>query len=82
MAGPSLAGVKARTEALLVSGKYTGKAKDVAAYLHESIVAPSAHLVPGDMYSAGGTSFMPTTYEKDLKPEQIDQLVAYLSSLK
>lgn len=82
MAGPSLAGVKARTEALLQSGQYKGKASDVAGYLHESIAEPSAHLVPGAMYSADGTSFMPTTYGKDLTPAQIDQLVAYLSSLR
>ncbi|WP_313148069.1 c-type cytochrome, partial [Diaphorobacter nitroreducens] len=82
MAGPSLAGVKGRTEALLGSADYKGQAKDVAAYLHESIVSPSAHLVPGPMYSADGTSFMPTTYAKDLTAEQIDQLVAYLMSMK
>lgn len=82
MAGPSLAGVKGRTEALLASGGYKGQAKDVAGYLHESIVEPSAHLVPGPMYSADGTSFMPNTYGKDLTPEQIDQLVAYLMSIK
>lgn len=82
MAGPSLAGVKARTEALLQSGPYKGEAKDVAGYLRESIVKPSAHLVPGAMYSADGTSFMPNTYAKDLTAEQISHLVAYLSSLK
>ena len=82
MAGPSLAGVKARTEALLASGNYKGKATDVSGYLHESIQEPSAHLVAGAMYSADGTSFMPNTYAKDLTPEQIDELVAYLSSLK
>jgi len=34
------------------------------------------------MYSANGVSFMPDTFGKTLTPEQIDQLVAYLSSLK
>jgi nitric oxide reductase subunit C len=34
------------------------------------------------MYSTNGVSFMPTTYGKDLQPEQIDQLVAYLATLK
>ena len=82
MAGPSLSGLSARTEKLLASGEYKGKAKDLAGYIHESITAPSAHLVPGPMYSANGASFMPTTYAKDLTPVQIDQLVAYLSSLK
>jgi nitric oxide reductase subunit C len=82
MAGPSLSGLVARTEALMASGQYKGKATDLAGYIHESIVEPSAHVVPGPMYSASGVSFMPTTYAKDLTPAQIDQLAAYLSSLK
>ncbi|QGZ38477.1 nitric oxide reductase, NorC subunit apoprotein [Pseudoduganella flava] len=81
MAGPSLAGVGARATQLLASG-YDGKATDVAGYLRESITQPSAHVVPGAMYSANGVSFMPATYGKDLTPQQVDQLVAYLSSLK
>jgi nitric oxide reductase subunit C len=82
LAGPSLAGVSARAEALLAAPDYTGEAKDVAGYLRESITTPSAHRVSGKMYSANGVSFMPSNYAKDLKPEQIEALVAYLSSLK
>ncbi|MGB4912206.1 MAG: cytochrome c [Candidatus Dechloromonas phosphoritropha] len=82
MAGPSFSGLAARTEKLLASGEYKGKAKDLASYIHESILEPSAYVVPGPMYSASGVSFMPTTYGKDLTPAQIDQLAAYLSSLK
>ena len=82
MAGPSLSGLEARTAPLLASPEYKGKAKDLAGYIRESITEPSAHVVPGPMYSANGASFMPTTYAKDLTPAQIDQLVAYLSSLK
>jgi len=82
MAGPSLAGLTARTQALLASSDNKSQARDVAGYIRESITSPSAHLVPGPMYSANGVSFMPTTYAKDLTPAQIDQLVAYLSSLK
>lgn len=82
MAGPSLSGLAERTEKLLVSGEYKGKAKDLAGYIHESILEPSAYVVPGPMYSASGVSFMPTTYGKDLTPAQIDELAAYLSSLK
>ena len=82
LAGPSLAGVSARTQTLIASPAYTGQAKDVAGYLREAIITPSAHRVPGDMYSANGVSFMPSTYGKDLKPEQLEALVAYLSSLK
>jgi nitric oxide reductase subunit C len=82
MAGPSLAGITSRTEALLASGQYKGKAKDLAGYLREAVVEPSAHLVPGAMYSANGVSFMPNTYGQSLTPQQLDQLVAYLSTLK
>jgi nitric oxide reductase subunit C len=82
LAGPSLAGLATRAEKLIGSGEYKGGAKDVAGYIRESIVTPSAHIVPGPSYSANGQSFMPTTYSKDLKPEQIDQLVAFLASLK
>jgi nitric oxide reductase subunit C len=82
MAGPSLAGVAARAEKTIGSPEYKGKAKDAMAYIQESISTPSAHLVPGAMYSAGGVSFMPNTYGKDLKPDQIEQLAAYLASLK
>ena len=82
LAGPTLAGLVTRTETLLKSGDYKGKATDVEGYIRESIVEPSAHLVPGQMYSANGTSFMPTTYGNDLSAEQLDQLVAYLATLK
>ena len=82
MAGPSLAGLAAHTTTLMASGDYKGKAKDLAGYIHEPIAEPSAHIVAGPMYSANGVSFMPTTYAKDLTPAQIDQLAAYLSSLK
>lgn len=82
MAGPSLAGVATRAEQTIGAADYKGQAKDAAAYLHESIVQPSAHMVAGAMYSASGVSFMPATYGKDLTPEQIDHLVAYLATFK
>jgi len=82
MAGPTLAGIGARAKEIVGAPGYKGKAKDVESYIREAIVAPSVHLVPGPMYSANGQSFMPNTYGKDLKPEQIDQLVAYLATLQ
>ncbi|HLS85719.1 MAG TPA: c-type cytochrome [Burkholderiales bacterium] len=82
MAGPSLAGIGTRAKKIVGAPEYKGKAKDPEGYIRESIVEPSAHLVPGAMYSAGGTSFMPNTYGKDLKPEEIDELVAYLATLQ
>lgn len=82
MAGPSMAGVGSRAQQTIGSADYKGQAKDAAGYLRESIVQPSAHTVAGAMYSASGVSFMPATYGKDLTPEQIDHLVAYLATFK
>lgn len=82
MAGPSLAGIALRARQALKSGDYEGDAEDVAGYIRESIIAPSAHIAPGGMYSSGGTSFMPSNYEENLTEDEIDQLVAYLATLK
>jgi nitric oxide reductase subunit C len=82
MAGPTLAGIATRAQQLIGSPDYKGTAKDVAGYIRESIEHPSAYIVPGAMYSANGQSFMPATYATELKREQIDQLTAYLSTLK
>lgn len=82
LAGPSMAGMVERAAQTLASPGYTGSATDVEGYIRESIVTPSAHLVPGDMFSANGVSFMPNTYPEALTDEQIEQLVAYLGSLK
>ena len=82
LAGPTLAGVATRAQQYVGSPDYKGKAKDAAGYIRESITEPSAHLVPGAMYSAGGTSFMPNTYGSALKAEELDELVAYLATLK
>lgn len=81
LAGPSMAHIARTAEQTLASPEYTGSATDVEGYLRESITDPSAHLVPGAMFSAGGTSFMPNTYADELTEEQIDQLVAYLATL-
>lgn len=82
MAGPSLAGVATRAQQTIASADYKGQAKDAPGYLRESIVQPSAHVVAGALYSASGVSFMPATYGKDLTPDQIAQLVAFLTTFK
>ncbi|MCK9488030.1 MAG: cytochrome c [Xanthomonadales bacterium] len=82
LAGPTMAGMAETAERTLASPDYTGSATDVVGYLREAIVEPSAHVVPGDMFSAGGMSFMPNTYRDSLSDEQIDQLVAFLETLK
>ena len=82
MAGPTLAGIGTRAEQLISAEEYTGEAEDALAYIRESIASPSAHLVPGAMYSANGVSFMPNTYTETLTDEQLDQLAAYLASFR
>jgi len=82
MAGPSLAGVAARAAEIIASSEYSGAASDPETYIRESITHPSAYLVPGAMYSAAGTSFMPATYGDTLSEAQIAQLAAYLASFK
>ena len=47
------------------------------AYLKESIVSPNAKVVKG--FNPG---IMPQNFGTTLKPEQIDQLVEYMKSLK
>lgn len=82
LAGPTLAGLHTTAAKIIASPDYKGKATTPEEFIHESIVEPSAYLHPGPMYSAGGTSFMPTTYATDLTSNQIDQLVAFLASFK
>lgn len=81
-AGPSLAGVATRAELLVGASDYSGQATDVEGYIRESILEPSAHLNTGGMYSANGMSFMPNTYGDSLSEEEIEQLVAFLATLK
>lgn len=80
--GPSLAGIATRAAQRVAAKDYKGKAKDARAYLRESIMAPDAYIVPGQTYAANGQSLMPKTYAQALKPEQIDQLVDYMMTLK
>lgn len=68
--GPSMAGIGSRAGST-VSGQ------SAEAYLKESILNPDAHLVEG--YPAGT---MPQVWGEQLTGEQIDQLVAYLLTLK
>jgi nitric oxide reductase subunit C len=82
LAGPTLAGIATTAAEIIKSPDYKGKATTVEEFIHESIVAPSVYLHPGAMYSANGSSFMPPTYGKDLTPQQLDQLVDYLATLK
>lgn len=81
LVGPSLAGLASRSAAIVQGGGYKGSARTPEDYIRESIVAPHVYLVPGETFSAGGQSIMPS-FEGILKPDEIDQLVAYLATFK
>lgn len=82
LVGPSLAGVVDRAKALVGSADYHGQAKDAASYIRESILEPSAYLAPGPNFAPGGHSLMPTNFGQTLTSKQIDELVAYLQTLR
>jgi nitric oxide reductase subunit C len=70
LVGPSLAGVGARATA------------HGPGYMQQSILEPSAYLVPGERFSTPqGVSLMPPTYEQILTSQQVADLVAYLNTL-
>jgi len=82
LAGPSMAGLPDRVEALLGTADYQGGADNVEGYLRESILQPSAHIISGPTFSAQGRSFMPDNYADLLSSQQIDDLVQYLLTLR
>jgi nitric oxide reductase subunit C len=82
LVGPPLAGVASRALERTRDPAYRGAADSVEGYLRESILEPSRFLVPGERYAAGGRSFMPETYGQALEGRQVDDLVAYLASLR
>jgi len=80
--GPTLAGISATAATRIASPDYHGHARDAAGYIRESIVEPNAYVVAGPTYGSAGHSLMPSDYQQTLKPEQIDQIVAYLLTLR
>jgi cytochrome c551/c552 len=77
LVGPSLAHVATEAAEIIKSSNYTGSAKTVEEYLHESIVDPNAYVVEG--FPSG---VMYQNYGQDLSEQQIDDLVAFLLTLK
>jgi nitric oxide reductase subunit C len=82
LVGPSLADIATRAGERIKDPSYRGRAKTAEEYVRESILTPSAFLVAGPTFSAAGRSFMPDNFEHSLQANQIDQLVAYLMTLK
>lgn len=80
---PNLGNIAAEAERIIQLPAYHGSATDAASYIRESILNPNAYLVPGEAYrAADGSSVMPKNFGKLLSPKQLDDLVAYLLTLK
>ena len=75
-------GIATRAAHRFTEAGYAGTAASVEQYLFESIVLPSAHLVPGASYQANGQSIMPGTYGGSLDKQNVADLLAYLLTLK
>ena len=75
--GPSHAAVADRAARLVDSPDYEGQAETAEEYLRESILDPNAHIVPG--FTPG---VMYQRYAEVLTEQQVDDLVAYLMTLK
>lgn len=82
LVGPTLAGIATTAAQRIKDPGYTGKATDPADYVRESIRDPNAFVLAGPTYSSGGRSLMPTGFDAALTSDQLDQLVAYLMTLK
>jgi nitric oxide reductase subunit C len=81
LVGPSMAGIATRATALVASPDYKGGARSAPDYIRESILNPNAYVVPGPTFGTGGQSVMPPLGTL-LKPEEVEQLVAYLATFK
>jgi nitric oxide reductase subunit C len=75
--GPSLAGIATDAAQTPSEEAYEGTAKDAAGFLRESILNPDVD-VPEDFQA----NVMPKTYQAELTDRQLNDLVAYLLTLK
>jgi nitric oxide reductase subunit C len=80
---PNLGNIATEAARIVRRPDYHGRARDAAGYIRESILAPDAYVVPGAAYrQADGQSVMPKTFAQTLKPAELDDLVAYLMTLR
>ncbi|MCX6027778.1 MAG: c-type cytochrome [Chloroflexi bacterium] len=75
--GPSQYGIATDAAATVKEKDYKGTAKTAAEWLRESIVSPNVDVAEG--FTPG---IMPQNYGKDLSEQEINDLVAYLLTLK
>lgn len=72
--GPSLSGVGKEAAERIKAADYKGKATSVETYLKESILDPSAYIVPGFQDA------MLKDFSRKLSPQQLADLIAFLQT--
>ncbi|HEX9115507.1 MAG TPA: cytochrome c [Anaerolineae bacterium] len=77
LVGPSLAGISTQAAQVIKDPNYKGKAKTAQDYIQESIVDPNIYIVSGYQ-----PNVMYQNYGKDLSSQEVNDLVAYLMTLK
>jgi nitric oxide reductase subunit C len=86
LVGSSLAGIARRARERIASPSYTGQARTPEGYIRESILHPDAFIAPAPrgraFATAAGRSLMPDDFGERLDERQIDDLVAYLMTLR
>lgn len=86
--GPNLSKIGAVAEERIASESYKTNLKDqppattAAEYIRQSILHPNAYIVAQCPQGPCPAGVMPQNYEQQLTPEELNNLVDYLSSLK
>ena len=80
---PNLGNIATEAARIVRRPDYRGRAKDAAGYIRESILDPNAYVVPGASYrQPDGRSVMPADFGRTLAPAALDDLVAFLLTLR
>jgi nitrite reductase (NO-forming)/hydroxylamine reductase len=79
--GPDLSEIGKVVAARIQKGEYKGKAKTTEEYLTESINTPDAYLAPDCGGVACQKGLMTPSLVKDLSPEELKAMVAYMAKL-
>lgn len=86
--GPSLNRIGSVAEERIASDDYKTKlqgqppATTAAEYIRQSILYPNAYIVPQCPQGPCLAGVMPQNYEQQMTPQELDNLVAYLASLR
>lgn len=83
--GPTLNKLASTAEKRVAQADYKaagGKATDAAGYIRESILAPNTYVVPDCPQGACASGVMTANLDKILKPEELENLIAYLVTLR